>query len=396
MGLFSLIFKIGTDNTDFNRGMEHAVDRSKRASRQMADDFSKVARNRLGQAGEMLGGFIGASAVKDMIDFGGRMQDMSERTGVAAERLQEIDYALKLSGSSAERAEKAMRALGQAREKALANPAGKEAAEFSGLGIKLDELRNLRDAGDLFLRFGTAIERVKLDAASLPAILDLIGTKNAEILPAMASGLRESAMEARRLGLILSDETIASLDQLGDEITTVLTAIKKPFAEVILFFARAVDAGIQAVRAAGAAGVNYMNNFMQMNLLLPKFLKKQAQEITNEVNAEFGKGFNEFLDRNDPDKIAAQRAAKRDRAAKVRDFDQDALLDALKAGKEGKAASAGKGLERLRTDSLLSVGNFLGSGPDRTAQELRQQTQTLQRIQQLIEQQGRTNTIRFD
>ena len=396
MGLFSLIFKIGTDNTDFNRGMEHAVDRSKRASRQMADDFSKVARNRLGQAGEMLGGFIGASAVKDMIDFGGRMQDMSERTGVAAERLQEIDYALKLSGSSAERAEKAMRALGQAREKALANPAGKEAAEFSGLGIKLDELKNLRDAGDLFLRFGTAIERVKLDAASLPAILDLIGTKNAEILPAMASGLRESAMEARRLGLILSDETIASLDQLGDEITTVLTAIKKPFAEVILFFARAVDAGIQAVRAAGAAGVNYMNNFMQMNLLLPKFLKKQAQEITNEVNAEFGKGFNEFLDRNDPDKIAAQRAAKRDRAAKVRDFDQDALLDALKAGKEGKAASAGKGLERLRTDSLLSVGNFLGSGPDRTAQELRQQTQTLQRIQQLIEQQGRTNTIRFD
>ena len=55
-----------------------------------------------------------------------------------------------------------------------------------------------------------------------------------------------------------------------------------------------------------------------------------------------------------------------------------------------------KALERMKTDSLLSVGNFLGSGPDRTAQELRQQTQTLQRIQQLIEQQGRTSTIRFD
>lgn len=392
MGLFSLIFKIGADSTEFNRGMDQAVDRSKRAARQMSDSFS--LRKGLNGAAELLGGYIGAAQVKELIDFGGRMQDMSERTGVAAEKLQEIDYALRLSGSSAERAEKAMRALADAREKALANPKGEQMLKFNALGIGPEELRTLRDSGDLFLRFGDAISKIKLDASSLPAILDLIGTQNAEILPAMAAGLRESAEEARRLGLILSNEAIEDLDALGDQITTTLTAIKKPFAEVILFFARAVDAAIQAVRMAATGAANYMNTFIQLNPLAPKWLKNEAQGFVNALNEEFAQGFNQFLDRNDPEKIARAREAKKKRADRARAFDQEGLLDEIKAGKAPEARE--RELQRLKSDSLLAVGNFLGSGPDRMAAEARKQTLTLERIQRILEDQGRGGVIRFD
>ena len=78
---------------------------------------------------------VGTAQVKSLIELGSKFQDMSERTGVAVETLQELDYALKQSGSSAENAEKAFRKLGEARQKALADPKGAEAAKFNTFGI---------------------------------------------------------------------------------------------------------------------------------------------------------------------------------------------------------------------------------------------------------------------
>lgn len=390
MGLFSLIFRLGVDKREFDRGMQDSVRTAKRASQQMGDAFSQGGiRQQLGGIGELIGGIVGVAQVKGLIDFAQRFQDISERTGVAVSTLQELDYALKQTGSSIEQAEKAFKALGQARQKALADPAGKEAAKFKVFGIDATELARLRDGGALFLRLSDAIAKTRLDANSLPVILDLIGTKNSEVIPAMAAGLGQAANEARRLGLILDDEVIASLDDIGDEIERQALAIKKPFAEIVLFFTKAIDATIQAVRAIGASLIGAFGEMMQMNPFLGKENKEFWKDTGKFAADDFMKGFQEFLDRNDPEKKEIVARAKRDRAGKANAFNIEDLI----AGEKPKAAPVP---QTKVGDALLSVGNFLGSAPDsRLANELKMSNDLLRRIEAILQRQT-NNVVRFE
>lgn len=372
MGLFNLIFRLGTDNRDFNRGMKDVVGRARVASQEMQSNFTTALGGAARGLGTILAGYVTAAQLKNLTDFAGRFRDMSDRTGVAAETLQELDFALKQSGSSVEMVEKAMRKLGEARQAALGDPSGKAASQFGALGISVSELQNLRDSGDLFLRMAQAIEKTNLDANSLPVILDLIGAKNAEVLPAMASGLREAAMEARRLGLIWDEELIVKMDDLGDAIEANLARLKRPMAEFTLFMLRTADYIITMWTAAASAIGGVVNKLVQLDPRIPKSVKRGSQEAADWLDQTFLNQWEGMLDRNDPAVFKRQREARKG----PRNFDLDALLAGLKL----PVAAKGGGLRTLdRGDSLLSVGNFLGSAPDTAAQQRAQETISLLR-----------------
>lgn len=365
MGFLSLVGRLSLDSSDWHAKIQ--------GTKQSVNEL----KSNLAQ-------FVTVSTVafqaKKIIDYAAKIQDLSEQTGVGVERLQELDYALSQSGSSAEGAKRALIKLGEARRKALADPGSKEAKEFKLLGIDSAQLASLRDSGDLFVRLSDSIKDVKVDSNSIPVVLDLIGKKNAEVLPAMAAGLRASAEEARRLDLILGQDVIESLDDVGDQITTVVAAIRKPFAEVINFFLTALDSIQIGIKRIALAYVETVNAITQKNPFAPKSVKETTQLQAEAVREEFDKQFNAFLDRRDPEVIAKTREAKKARADRKRQFTIEELTVDNDPTQKKAARSAA---DNVLSDSLTKIGNFLGGTTQSPqVQQLIKVNELLRRIEQ--------------
>lgn len=242
MGLFSLIFRLGTDNTDFNKGIDQSVSRADRAAGQMSSAFQRHI------AAAFSIGAISAAA-KKTIDYASNINDLSEASGIARETIQELDYAMRKNGSTIEAAIKAARELSKARAEALAEPGGDKDRLFQQFGIGREELQSLTNGGDLLKRLSDALKGVNVDANSLPGILELIGSKNQEVIPALIEGLRDLGDEARKSGLIMKDEVVEQLDEIGDKITELSKRITVELGPAILFLVRVLDYAVDSQRA---------------------------------------------------------------------------------------------------------------------------------------------------
>src|SRR5687767_8013325 len=106
--MFDLFARLGLNSTGFDRGLAAAELRA-----------GKFASG----IGAKLAGVFSVAAVtalaRKTIDFASNINDMSSALGVSAERLQELDHAAKLNGTSLETMVTAMRKLAEARKKAI-------------------------------------------------------------------------------------------------------------------------------------------------------------------------------------------------------------------------------------------------------------------------------------
>lgn len=230
-----------------NRTATQAAASSAAAMQQVASVRSgklKAAAGELG--GGLLGGFGGgalgaagagiaiAALSAKTIEYGGRISDMAARLGVGTDALQELDYAMELNGATLEDATAAMQKLGMARREAL-EKGGEKLAAFEALGISIEQLKTAR-LEDLFKAVGRSVR----DAADVQTVLgdafEVMGKGASNVLAAMRSDLDATGEEARRLGLIIGEDVIAQLDELGDRSSTLGKRMMGAFAPVLTFF----------------------------------------------------------------------------------------------------------------------------------------------------------------
>lgn len=177
----------------------------------------------LGVTGAAMGAFINGYA-----DATGAIGDTAERTGISRERFQELGFAAKLSGSSAETLAGALQKMNL--NVGAATKGSKELKDmFSGLGI------NIRDAGgklkstdQLFDTFVDRISKIKDPSLQAQAAVKVFGKSATELLPLIkggGSGIKEMADEARRLGIVLSDDAVRDGEAFGDILDTLKSAM---------------------------------------------------------------------------------------------------------------------------------------------------------------------------
>lgn len=178
-----------------------------------------------GVAGVVGGAVIGAvgaaiSAVNELVgsygDLGGRLTDMSDRTGLSTETLGELDYAATKSGTSLEALEGGLKKMGTKLVDA-ANGSKTARAAFTTLGLSVEDLAQL-SPDQQFERIAQAISEIDDPAARSAAAMDVFGKSGADLLPLMkdgAKGIAELRGEAVDLGR-LSGRDVDALDKMGE------------------------------------------------------------------------------------------------------------------------------------------------------------------------------------
>lgn len=205
MAIFSLLAKLGLDGTAFETGLKRSQSLAKGIGR------------------EISGSLAGMFAVDKLAEFGsraietaGKLNDLSTRLGVSVEFLQEMQYAAEQSGASLEDVAGAVEKISIARMKALAGDQT-TIENFAKMGVSMQQIKELGGEG-LFKAFGKRFESGIDPQKLIGPFRELAGRGAGALIPAMSEGLDKSAQQARNLGLVMSNEVVASLDDFNDRV----------------------------------------------------------------------------------------------------------------------------------------------------------------------------------
>lgn len=357
MGVLSLIARITLDSTAFHSGV------------------GGVRRAIQGVAGSVKGQLAGVLSVgalinesRKLIEYGSQINDTAEKIGVSTDRLQELNYAAKQTGSTLESVANAFKNLKKNRLEALQNPAGEQAQAFAALGV------NPRgtDINQMFTQIGEAVRKVNFGAGEEPLIEKLLGKSAVELIPMFHEGMEQLAEDARNLGIVLDNETITKLDDVGDSLDRLQFQVRGPLAQAFKVVADIVLGIKMAVSGTLAAVASMVEKFKEIGAaqigkdllkalvspLVPggmfTALPKAAGHF-KEIAKAGGEAF-----ANEADEIFRE-----DEQAK---FDRN---EARRKKREAFDARPARAFEFARkelaplSDSLAAVGNFLGADPNR-------------------------------
>jgi hypothetical protein len=186
----------------------------------------------LGVAGGIAGVAAAATlAARQVADYAGMIGDLSKRTGISTSSLQEWDYAAKQSGADLGNVTAAVRNLQVNQTQALRGSKA-EVAAFAALGISLDDLKK-KGSEELFLALAQNIGKAAPSAQQTANVLTVLGRSADALLPAFRDGFADAAASARDLGIVIDEEVIGSLDELGDRWDAVLGQLKSSFAALL-------------------------------------------------------------------------------------------------------------------------------------------------------------------
>lgn len=320
MSWLSFIAELGINISPFVQGLQKGQTE--------ATKFGKAVANRLKNSlGAAFAGAQIVDLVKDTIEYGGAITDLSERLDVSKKAIQEWNYAANQNGASAEHVTAFFEHIADAQSRALEG--NTETLEsFRRLGVRLKDLQTLR-VEDIGKKIAESVRTGDIQKL-VPDLKDIGGKSATALATAFKSGLADAAEEAHRFGAIMDDELIARMDQLGDKALQVKRTMMG-------WTAVAVE-GIFDKVAKGAA---------LLGAYSAQFDPKKRQ---------FKQTFSEFLKSQDAaDAIASTKdpaaAKKADTKNPVRKF-----TPKLRANED----ILGKEIGRLPVDSFAQVGGFIG------------------------------------
>ena len=287
MAAEDIIIRMGMDATAFNRGL------------QTAKVQAKGLNSALGGMGMALGAAGLAAMAAKTVEYGGKISDLSTRLGVSTDALQEFDFAARQNGSSLEEFAGGLQKVGNARSEALG---GNEEMlnSFAALGVSVEDLKSKR-IEDIFKQIGISVRDASDVQLVMADAMKVMGKASGPILAAMRNDLEAAAEEAKRLGLIIGEDTIAKLDALGDQADVTGKRLMGAFAPFISFVGE---------------GINTMLDGFQSVWVL---LKRTAEMIDAMPTKGFSQAFEDASAgvSSDLAKIAAGQDARRNPAAKT-------------------------------------------------------------------------------
>lgn len=221
------------------RGINTAI----RGTRKALRDIGRAGGELMGKIGLPVGLSLGAlvygvkAATTSILNYGGAVQDASEKTGVHTEALQAMRYQASLAGMTAEDLDEAMVKL----NKGLAEAAAGKDKSFAELMKKMniplrDAKGNIISVADAMPLIANAFEKTTDPALRTRMAMELFSKAGAKLIPWLKEGkggFYAMMVEARRLGIVISESSIKAMDDLGDEIGTVGQQIRGQWGEIM-------------------------------------------------------------------------------------------------------------------------------------------------------------------
>lgn len=197
----------------FNRSMQNVAATA-------GDVAAKIGGPFLALAGSV--GFSLQQSVTNFASTGDALDKMSQRIGITAEQLQEFSYAATHAGAAPEDLEDALKDLGEHMAE-IANGIDTSSDAFTlfqKLGIEMkDAAGNMRPVEQVFLDLADAIQRNEDPALRAKMAMATMGDSGRKLIPMLTSGsdgLKQMAAQARGLGLVMSNDAVASAATMTD------------------------------------------------------------------------------------------------------------------------------------------------------------------------------------
>jgi hypothetical protein len=213
--------KLALDASGLDRGLQSAT-----AS---LDRFAK-------QTGSILAGAFAfdklISGFSSAIEKGDQLQDIAEKFGVSASKLQMLGNAASVFGSGLDQVSAGLNKLSLAQQKAVSGEDGADAlvATFAEVGISLEELRSM-GAEDIFLRIADSFASGANDGRQFVIVNELLGKAQTDLIKVLNQGSAAIIEQGNAIG-VFSDDTISSLSELSDQIKVLQNNMTMGFGNV--------------------------------------------------------------------------------------------------------------------------------------------------------------------
>lgn len=231
------------------------------------------------------------AAVAQFISVGDALNKMSIRTGVSTVDLSALAHAAKLSDTSIEAVQLSLgrmaKLLGDA-----SNGSATAIQAFESLGLSIDKLRQM-SASEQFGAIADAIKGIPNPTQKTYAAMLIFGKSAAQLIPLLnegSAGIARMQEEARRLGLVMDDETAAAAAAASDAMTRLTGSVSMAAVRFGGMFAPALTVVINKVTdlaakvprlfqafAAGAVALAVFVGAMRVvNLAMDLYAKRQV------------------------------------------------------------------------------------------------------------------------
>jgi hypothetical protein len=350
------------------------------SAQKAANSTSALGSAMKGMAAYMSLSFIQNQA-SQILDYGGKITDLSARLGISTTAVQQWGYALKQNGGDVEDMSRFFEQLAKNRREALEGSDSKMAS-FQHLGISKEMLQtgSLEDIG---AKIGKVFEGGANPQNFMAELRDVGGKSAGEMVAMFSQGFAQLAIEAQNFGAVMSESTIGALDTLGDRLDLLKMQFQSAVAPIFVTIAEVAMNAVHSVVTMGVAIKEAGSKWMEILSSRPTELITNPLGILKEMA---GAGTDAALKKREEfegqkEKIE-EAAVRKKEAFKMRDFEtpdekKDKALEkkaeakALRE-KDKEAAELAK-LSRHSVNSLQSgMGGFLGNfraaaGPETSA-----------------------------
>jgi len=187
----------------------------------------------VGKAGALLAGAFTVGAVVNMsrkvLQLGSDLADLSAKTGIGVEALQEFKFAGGLVGVSVEQITNAVNQM----QNRISEGDKSAVGALKRLNISFDYFKKLKPE-DQFQAVADAVGEIKDPAEKVRTAMDLMGKTGAQVLPALTAGFKDAREEALRMGVVLDEKTIQALDRMGERIEAIQGIYLAGFARLLV------------------------------------------------------------------------------------------------------------------------------------------------------------------
>jgi hypothetical protein len=206
---------LGVDTASFETGLKKATSHAESFSKSVSKIATGIGLERAFESSiaAIVGGFKKAILGADQLG------KAAEKVGLPVEEFTRLQLAAEMSDVSVEQLGKGLGILSKTMTE-VAGGGGEKAAEtFKKLGVSITEAGKMRSVSDVFIDLAGAFSTTADGATKTTAAMTLMKKGGRDMLPMLnegKEGLQEWAKAAERMGLVISQNTAAQSDKLGD------------------------------------------------------------------------------------------------------------------------------------------------------------------------------------
>lgn len=206
--------------------------------------------------------FVGAA--QDVAAYGDTVDKQSQRLGMSAQSYQELDYVLRIAGSSMDSMSAGMKTLTNQLD-AAKNGSESAQAMFGALGLSMNDLSSM-SREDVFKNVIYGFQGMEDSAERAALANDLLGRSGQQLAPLFNMTAEETAgliEQANEYGMVLDDTAIKASADFTDSMTTLkktVEGVKNSMMSQFLPGLTQVTSGLAAVFAGDESGIGQIES----------------------------------------------------------------------------------------------------------------------------------------